>query len=77
MRPKCHFESHLIYRRRYHRQRIFNQSNIMETYVDTNWLCHSIRVLCDSTYMSFEVAVLLFQAHANYETWSIDFWLEG
>ena len=28
---------------------------------------------CDAAYMSYEVAALPFQAHANYEAWSIDF----
>ena len=32
-----------------------------------------MRNLCDVAYMSCEVALLPFQANANYETWSIDF----
>ena len=33
-----------------------------------------MRNICDTAYeMSFEVAALPFQAHANYGTWSIDF----
>ena len=38
-----------------------------------------MRNLCDAAYMSCEVAVLPFKAHANYGTWSIDFdsyWLK-
>ena len=32
-----------------------------------------MRNLCDAAYMSYEVAVRPYQAHANYGTWSIDF----
>ena len=32
-----------------------------------------MRNLCDAAQMSYEVASLPFQVHANYETWSIDF----
>ena len=32
-----------------------------------------MRNLCDAASMSCEVAALLFQAHANYGTWSVDF----
>ena len=42
---KYYFESHLIYKWRYFRQTIFNQLNIMASYVDINGLCHSIPIL--------------------------------
>ena len=32
-----------------------------------------MRNLCDMAHMSFKMAALPFQAHANFGTWSIDF----
>ena len=32
-----------------------------------------MRNLCDAAQVACDVAALPFQAHANYETWSIDF----
>ena len=32
-----------------------------------------MRNLCDAARISYEVALIPFQAHANYGTWSIDF----
>ena len=45
----------------------------MVSYADIIDLCHSVAILCDAALMSCEVTALLFQAHANYGTWSIDF----
>ena len=42
----------------------------MVSYVECRNL---IRNVCDTAQMSYEVAALPFQAHANYGTWSIDF----
>ena len=42
---KYYFERHLIYKRRYYRQTIFNQLNIMVLYVDIIGLCHSVVIL--------------------------------
>ena len=58
-----------------HGQTIFNQLNIMVPYVDIIGLCYSVTILweiyviCDIN--GCEVAYLLFQANANYGTWSI------
>ena len=47
---KVLFLSHLIYKWRYHRQTIFNQLDIMESYLDGTGLCHSVAIwkLCDA-----------------------------
>ena len=64
---KAYFESHLIYKWLNFRQTIFNQLNIMVSYVGIIGLCQSVKILRKLC----EVAALPFQAHANYGTWSI------
>ena len=44
----------------------------MVSYVDIIGLCHSVAILCNAAKTSWEVATLPFQAHANYETCSVD-----
>ena len=44
---KVIFESHLIYKWRYHRQAIFNQLNIMVPNVDITGLYHSVAILLE------------------------------
>ena len=70
------FWKSLIYEWRYYRQTIFNQLNILVLYVDIIGLCHSVAILWEIYVMRHkyhQVAVLSFQANANYGTWSIDF----
>ena len=72
-----YFESHLIYRWRYYRQTIFNQFNIMVSYVDIIGLFHSVTILWEFYVMQPKCQVrwlcFHFKSMHNYGTWSIDF----
>ena len=76
---KYYFESHLIYKRRYYRQTILNQINIMVPYVDIISLCFRITILWEIFVMRHKChvrsrgGITSIQTNANYRTWSIDF----
>ena len=56
---KYYFERHLIYKWQYYRQTIFNQLNIMVSYVDLIGLCHSIVFL-------WEIYVMRHKCHVSW-----------
>ena len=63
---KYYFEiSHLIYKWRYYRQTVFNQLNIMVSYVDIIGSCHSVAILWEIYVMRVKCHVRWLRFHFN------------
>ena len=73
---EVYFESHLMYKWRYYRQIIFNQWNIIVSYVEIIGLCHSVAIFWEIYVMRPKCHVRWLRFHFNHYncgTWSIDF----